>query len=105
MTIFTKSTFIFCIFCCTAILASCGSGPIQGTRDSLAYNLKVGMTPQQVVSIIGPSQFSDESPTDPSRICRSYIYDEVIGAKYVHAFFEDGKLVSASDGHLTPCEF
>ncbi|MEM1400597.1 MAG: hypothetical protein AAGF58_11985 [Pseudomonadota bacterium] len=86
-------------------VASCAPGPIQGTKDSLAYRLKVGMTPGQVEDIIGPSQFQITSPTDSARVCRSYIYDELIRAKFVHAYFDDGLLTSASDGHTTACDF
>ena len=83
-----------------------GTGPllppaILGTVDSGTNRLRVGMRPAQVQTIIGASQ--ETIPAIGGGRCLSYLYDEVIGAKYVHAVFVDGALVRASDGHPTPC--
>ncbi|EBA11097.1 hypothetical protein [Roseobacter sp. CCS2] len=91
-------------FALTAIfLAACEAGPINGTSDSLANRLEVGMTPAQVGRIIGQHQFESRASADDDRLCRSYIYDEAIDSKFVHAIFDDDQLVSASDRHRTAC--
>ncbi|MCF6444712.1 hypothetical protein [Nereida sp. MMG025] len=80
------------------------SSAIQGTQDSLANRLAVGMTPDQVSAIVGPSVTQVRSTINADQICQSVVYDEVIEAKYIHAVYENGVLVSASDGHALPCD-
>lgn len=92
------------------VLAGCvqsqtpSSAPIQGTKDSLANRLKVGMTPQDVEAIVGPSQSQIRSTVNADTVCLSYVYDEAIEAKYLHAVYVSGALSSATDGHDLPCD-
>ncbi|MEL7179041.1 MAG: hypothetical protein AAFN63_04350 [Pseudomonadota bacterium] len=86
------------------MLAACEPPAINASSDSLANRLSVGMSPEQVSAIIGPSQFESTSTLVPSNTCLSYIYDEAINAKFVHAVYQDGLLVSASDRHRVACD-
>lgn len=88
----------------TAALALTGcleAGPIHGSQHSGVRNLSVGMSMQQVSDIIGGA--SHKATLASGAICTSTIYDEAINAKFVHAIFEDGALVAASDGHKAVC--
>lgn len=89
-----------------AVMAGAGCEPraINASSDSLANRLEVGMTPGQVLGIIGASQFESRMPGDVTTVCRSYIYDEALNVKFVHVRFENGKVVSASDRHRKVCE-
>ncbi|MDP5084872.1 MAG: hypothetical protein NWQ23_05575 [Yoonia sp.] len=91
---------------CLAIgVAACAPlGPIEGTNDSGVNRLQLGMTPAQVEATIGAPQFEEASPSDPSIICKSYIYDEVIGAKFAHVTFSDGILIAARDNQRKTCQ-
>ncbi|MEL6681269.1 MAG: hypothetical protein AAFQ09_01335 [Pseudomonadota bacterium] len=84
-------------------LSGCERPPIWSSGDSLANRLELGMSPSDVSAIIGNPEFLDISETDPSLICRSYIYDEAIDAKFVHVVFDNNKLVSARDGFRAAC--
>lgn len=83
------------------ILAACATGPISGSADSGVRNLDVGMTEGQVLATIGPTQ---AAVTKGDVTCRSHVYDEVIGAKYVHVYYRDGRVFAANDGHRKPCD-
>ena len=37
-------------------------------------------------------------------VCRSYLYDEMLSANFVHVTFEDNLVISASDGHRKVCK-
>ena len=84
-----------------AAVAACQSGPISGTPDSNVRGLDVGMSLAEVGTIIGASQ--EEVILPDGTLCVSYLYDEVIAPKFVHAVFADEALVSASDGHAVTC--
>ncbi|KQI72636.1 hypothetical protein AN191_06380 [Loktanella sp. 5RATIMAR09] len=86
------------------LLAACEQPAISASSDSLANRLEVGMTPAQVEGIIGASQFTSRASGESDSRCLSYIYDEAIDAKFVHATFVDGLLVRATDGHRVACE-
>ena len=83
-----------------SLTACMDAQPIQGSIDSQANRLSVGMTLNEVEPIIGPSAF--RTPNG-NTTCTSHIYDETIAAKFVHVVFEDGVVVSASDGHRKAC--
>lgn len=85
------------------LLAACQPNPVNGSIDSGANRLEVGMTIPQVAGIIGNAQLGSRASNAPNVQCMSYIYDEAIGAKFIHARFRDGSLISASDGHRAPC--
>jgi len=88
----------------TMLLTAClEPGPIRGTIHSSSWKLRLGMTPAEVEDIIGPAQFVRVSPKNALIVCRSYIYDEEIGAKFVHVKFENDAVVGASDGHKKLC--
>lgn len=78
-------------------------GSIHGTTDSLVPDLHLGMSTQQVNSAIGAPQSETISASEPDVICRSYVYDETITAKYAHVWFRAGQVVQASDGHQGLC--
>ncbi len=85
-------------------LIACDAGPIQGTRDSGVSRLEVGMSVQQVNDIIGNPVMIGEPAQMTGLQCYSYLYDEVVGAKYAHLRFIDEALVTASDRHRKPCD-
>ena len=87
-------------------LAACMEpGPIRGSIHSNSYNLRVGMTLADVQDIMGrsPSHVS-VAPQNALFVCRSYLYDETLKAKFVHVKFEDNLVIGASDGHRKVCE-
>lgn len=86
------------------LLAACEQPAIFASSDSLANRLEVGMNQTQVSSIIGSHQFESRASDAEDTVCLSYIYDEAIGAKFVHATFVDGLLVRATDRHRVACE-
>ena len=78
---------------------------ISGSPDSGVRLVEVGMSPERVTGIIGNFQSEQFDASDGSTSCRSYIYDETIGAKYVHVYFYNQRVTSASDGHKGLCLF
>ena len=86
------------------LLAACERPAISASPDSLANRLTLGMTSDEVIGVIGAFQFESPASGDADTVCRSYIYDEMIDAKFVHATFVDGVLVSATDGHREICQ-
>lgn len=84
-------------------VSACEKPAIWGSGDSLTNRLEIGMSPNAVSAIIGNPTFLDISDAEPALICRSYVYDETIDAKFVHVMFRDDKLVSARDGFRTAC--
>lgn len=87
-------------------LAACMEpGPIRGSIHSHSYKLRLGMTVQDVQDFMGrpPSHFS-VAPQNGLLTCHSYLYDEMLKAKFVHVKFEDNLVIGASDGHRKVCE-
>ena len=82
-------------------VAACEPGPISGTPDSNVRGLDVGMSLAEVGNVIGTSQ--EEVILPDGTLCVSYLYDEVVAPKFVHAVFADEVLVRASDGHAVTC--
>ena len=80
-------------------------GPIEGTVDSGLNRVRVGMTQDEVGSIIGAHQNEEFDASSGDTSCRSYVYDETIGAKYAHVFYLDGRVTQASEGHKGLCQF
>jgi len=97
------------IWICALALTACGpgshSGAIQGSRDSPVDRLEPGMTPGRVGRITGAESGSERSPANSDETCVSYVYDETLAPKYVHAVFNGGTLVRASDGHTGLCSY
>ena len=85
-------------------LVACEQPAIWASSDSLANGLEVGMSREEVSDAIGANQFESRASGDVDKVCLSYIYDEVIDAKFVHATFVDGMLVTATDGHRVSCQ-
>lgn len=85
------------------LLAACTPKPVSGSADSGVRLLQVGMTQKDVAAILGDSPLATWSSDAPDQQCTSYIYDETIGAKYVHVIYKDGRLVTATDRHAAPC--
>lgn len=80
-------------------------GPIRGSIHSLSYPLRVHMTLEDVQQIMGrPPSHVSVLPQNSLFVCRSYIYDEMHSAKFVHVTFEDNLVISASDGHRKVCK-
>ena len=80
-------------------------GPIRGSIHSLGYPLRVHMTLEDVQQIMGrPPSHVSVAPQNSLFVCRSYIYDEMHSAKFVHVTFEDNLVISASDGHRKVCK-
>ena len=80
-------------------------GPIRSTFHSLSYQLRVDMTLEDVQQIMGrPRSHVSVASQNSLFVCRSYIYDEMHSAKFVHVTFEDNLVISASDGHRKVCK-
>ncbi|KQB98193.1 hypothetical protein AL073_04715 [Loktanella sp. 1ANDIMAR09] len=86
------------------LLAACEQPAIFASSDSLANRLEVGMDQAQVAAVIGAHQFESRASGAEDTVCLSYIYDEAIDVKFVHATFVDGLLARATDGHRVACE-
>ena len=78
-------------------------GPIRGSIHSNSYKLRLGMTVEDVERIIGEATYTRVHPKNALIVCRTYLYDEEVGAKFVHVKFEDNLVVGASDGHRKVC--
>ena len=78
-------------------------GPIRGSIHSNSYKLRVGMTVEDVERIIGTPTYERFHPKNALIVCRTYLYDEEVGAKFVHVKFENDLVVGASDGHRKVC--
>ena len=87
-------------------LAACMEpGPIRGSIHSSSYKLRVGMTIQDVQDFMGrPPSHISVSPKNGLLTCYSYLYDEMLKAKFVHVKFEDNLVTGAPDGHRKVCE-
>ena len=79
------------------------AGPIRGSIHSNSYKLRLGMTVEDVERIIGVATYVRVHPKNALIVCRTYLYDEEVGAKFVHVKFEDDLVVGASDGHRKVC--
>jgi hypothetical protein len=77
--------------------------PIQGSEDSNANQLRVGMSLARVGTIIGEYQNESFDASTGEYACRSYQYDEMIDVKYVHVKYWNDKVVSVTDGHKSIC--
>ena len=89
-------------------LGACSKGgdpAIQGSADSNVRQLNIGMGEAEVTRIIGAFQNESFDASDSAFSCRSYLYDEVIDAKFVYVLFDSQKVISASDGHRSVCQF
>ena len=92
------------IFGSAILLAGCiEPGPIRGTIHSNSYKLRLGMTIEEVEAIMAPANYTRFDPKNALIVCRTYIYDEEVGAKFVHVKFENDLVVGASDGHRKVC--
>ena len=92
-----------CAIAGLGLIAACDTGPISGTNDSGVNRLSLGMSMDDVGRTIGAHQFETVSSGDPAMVCRSYVYDEVIDAKFAHVTFVAGQVTTASDGHRVQC--
>ncbi len=90
-----------CLIGAAVAMTACMQSPISGSKHSGVRQLQVGMTQDTVGAIIGSHQAVSESGT---RKCVSYLYNETIDPKYVHATFTDAGLIEASDGHKAICD-
>ena len=92
------------IMASAVMLAGCMEpGPIRGTIHSNSYKLRLGMTIKEVEVIMAPANYTRFDPKNALIVCRTYIYDEEVGAKFVHVKFENDLVVGASDGHRKVC--
>lgn len=92
------------IMASAVMLAGCMEpGPIRGTIHSNSYKLRLGMTIKEVEAIMAPANYTRFDPKNALIVCRTYIYDEEVGAKFVHVKFENDLVVGASDGHRKVC--
>lgn len=86
------------------MLAGCMEpGPIRGTIHSNSSKLRLGMTVEEVAAIMAPANYVRFNPKNALIVCRTYVYDEEIGVKFVHVKFENDLVVGASDGHKKVC--
>ena len=99
------ATLLPVILAATLGLSACAEpGPIRGSIHSNSHHLRVGMTLADVQEIMGrPPSHVSVAPENALFICRSYLYDEQLKAKFVHVTFEDNLVVGASDGHRKVC--
>ncbi len=73
---------------------------IEGTETSKVTSLTLGMTRDEVASVLGGHQ--RDLTVEPIS-CRTYPYSDETGIKLVHVYFRSGQVISASDGHTTNC--
>jgi hypothetical protein len=92
------------IMASAVMLAGCTEpGPIRGTIHSNNYKLRLGMTIEEVEAIMAPANYTRFDPKNALIVFRKYIYDEEVGAKFVHVKFENDLVVGESDGHNKVC--
>ncbi|WP_425099592.1 hypothetical protein [Tropicibacter sp. S64] len=78
-----------------------GSSPATAAASGLARQLTPGMTEEQVFTIAGTEAGYERNPDNWDQACLSYGSE----GSYTHATFENGVLLSASDGHATLCTY
>ncbi len=91
-----------------ALLAACTAGPTPTARsggDGQASQLRPGMTENQAFEIFGPETGFERDPANFDISCLSYAYGSAEDPRYVHAVFENGALLRATDGHAAICTF
>ena len=95
-----------------ALVAGCAAGPAPVARsdggsvgDEQATRLKAGMTENQAFEIFGPETGFERDPENFDISCLSYAYGSAETPLYVHAVFEFGALIRATDGHPAICTF
>ena len=99
----------------TAILALLFvAGCVQGTAPSssragssagMANQVTPGMSEDDVFAVFGPDDGFARNPDNWAESCISYAYGSETAPRYVHAVFENGALLRATDGHDAPCTY
>lgn len=79
-----------------------GAGPAS---DGQAAKLKTGMSENAAFEVFGPESGFERNPANWDQSCLSYAYGSAEAPRYVHALFENGALVQATDGHAALCTF
>lgn len=88
----------------TALVALAGClppPPPQSEADSRVDELTPGMSFAEVAAIQGEAT---DTTTIQGVTCVAYLYDRTTAPFYVHAKFQGGALVSATDGHNVSCD-
>lgn len=83
-------------------LSGCEAPPISGGSDSGVKWLSQGMSFAQARAALGP-QTAGDIRSDLAPNCITWVYDETIDPRYIHAIFEGDSLVSARDNFNAPC--
>jgi len=93
------------------VLAGCEAGPGGGSGgggaagDGQAGKLRVGSSENDAFAIFGPDSGFERNPANWDQSCLSYAYGSAETPRYVHAVYENGALVRATDGHTGICTF
>jgi len=90
----TKHILIF-----VAILSGCSNG---APRERLLPQLTEGLTRQEVFELIGPPVEGHGYGKMPNG-CDAHIYNELSDAHFIHIYYDNGRLTSATDQHNNVC--
>ena len=82
-------------------LAAAGGGK-QGAE---ARKLTRGMTNAQADAVFGLDAGYERNPANWDETCVSYAYGAAEAPRYVHAVFQNEKLIRSTDGHGAICVY
>lgn len=77
----------------------------RGVGDGMAAKLRPGMTENEAFALFGPESGFERNPQNWDQSCLSYAYGPAEAPRYVHAVFQNGALLRATDGHDGLCIF
>ncbi len=85
------------------LLSACGDAVYSQTDfPSRVGEVREGMTQDQVISVLGPF-VRTLSPDGDLPVCDTFMYNELLNAKFVHVWYLNGKVQAATDGHEAIC--
>ncbi|WGW05470.1 hypothetical protein [Tropicibacter oceani] len=94
---------------CALSLAGCMQGAAPGAgataNDGMASKLKPGSSENDAFLTFGPESGFERNPQNWDQSCLSYAYGPGDAPRYVHALYENGALVRATEGHGGLCTF
>jgi hypothetical protein len=88
-----------------ATLGACSTAQTSvGTSEgSSVASITPGMTQAQVGAILGDYQREDFDASNGYSSCRSYAYGASPNRKYVHVYYYEEVMETATDGHVGLC--
>ena len=98
----------FALILMSTLIAACQpvSAPVsRGGGDGMAAKLRPGMTENDAFGVFGPESGFERNPDNWDQSCLTYAYGDAGAPLYVHAVYENGVLIRATDGHPAICTF